>query len=104
MNQSRSQWIRVSRPSDAQRTRRPGAVRLLVPLYMEQAAGESLDAAVARAEFDEVWAVLQALQEQDEVHDDLIHPAAAGRPSVGSRKAFVVTRGCANESRFLAPR
>ena len=30
-----------------------------------------LDAAVARAEFDEVWAVLLALQEQDEV---LAHP------------------------------
>ena len=46
---------------------------------MEQAAGESLDAAVARAEFDEVWAVLQALQEQDEVLDDLIHQMQAER-------------------------
>ena len=27
---------------------------------------------VARVEFDEVWAVLQALQEQDEVLDDII--------------------------------
>ena len=27
---------------------------------------------VARAEFDEVWTVLQALQEQDEVLDDII--------------------------------
>ena len=45
---------------------------ILVPLYVEQAQGESLDAAVARAEFDEVWAVLQALQEQDEVLDDII--------------------------------
>ena len=44
---------------------------------MEQAAGESLDAAVARAEFDEVWAVLQALPEQDEVHDELIHQMQA---------------------------
>ncbi len=32
---------------------------ILVPLYVEQAQGESLDAAVARVEFDEVWAVLQ---------------------------------------------
>ena len=39
---------------------------ILVPLYVEQAQGESLDAAVARAEFDEVWAVLQAMQEQDD--------------------------------------
>ena len=76
---------------------------ILVPLYVEQAAGESLDAAVARAEFDEVWAALQALQEQDEVLDDLIHPAAAGRPSVGSRKVSTI-RGCVNESRFSAPR
>ena len=50
---------------------------ILVPLYVEQAAGESLDAAVARAEFDEVWAVLQALQEQDEVLDDIIHQMQA---------------------------
>ena len=52
---------------------------ILVPLYVEQAADESLDAAVARAEFDEVWAVLQALQEQDEVLDDLIHQMQAER-------------------------
>ena len=76
---------------------------ILVPLYVEQATGESLDAAVERAEFDEVWAVLQAMQEQDEVLDDLIHPAAAGRPSVGSRKVSTI-RGCVNESRFSAPR
>ena len=35
---------------------------ILVPLYVEQAQGESLDAAVARAEFEEVWAVLQAMR------------------------------------------
>ena len=52
---------------------------ILVPLYVEQATGESLDAAVARAEFDEVWAVLQALPEQDEVLDDLIHQMQAER-------------------------
>ena len=64
---------------------------ILVPLYVDLTQGEreasaswsespqsqptqeSLDAAVARAEFDEVWAVLQALQEQDEVLDDIIH-------------------------------
>jgi superfamily II DNA or RNA helicase len=40
---------------------------VLVPLYVEQAADESLEAAVARAEYDEVWDVLQSLQEQDEV-------------------------------------
>jgi predicted helicase len=46
---------------------------ILVPLYVEQAQGESLESAVARAEFDEVWSVLQAMQEQDDVLDDLIH-------------------------------
>ena len=38
-----------------------------------------MDAAVARAEFEEVWAVLQALQEQDEVRDDIIHKMQAER-------------------------
>jgi hypothetical protein len=35
--------------------------------------------ALVRAEFDEVWAVLQAMQEQDEVLDDLIHQMQAER-------------------------
>ena len=52
---------------------------ILIPLYVEQAKGESLDAAVARAEFDEVWAVLQAMQEQDDVLDDIIHEMQAER-------------------------
>ena len=38
-----------------------------------------MDAAVARAEFDEVWAVLQAMQEQDDVLDDIIHEMQAER-------------------------
>ena len=62
---------------------------ILVPLYVEQAAGESLDAAVARAEFDEVWAVLQAMQEQDEVLDDLIHQMQAERRLNGSKSSEV---------------
>ena len=40
---------------------------VLVPLFLEQAAGESIEVAIARGRFDEVWAVLQALQEHDEV-------------------------------------
>jgi superfamily II DNA or RNA helicase len=52
---------------------------ILVPIYIEQARGESLEAAVARAEFDEVWAVLQAMQEQDEVLDHIIHELRAQR-------------------------
>src|SRR5207249_4360100 len=40
---------------------------VLVPLYVEQAAGETVKAAVNRANFDEVWDVLESLQEQDDV-------------------------------------
>jgi len=45
---------------------------VLVPLYVELAAGESVEDAVSRADFDEVWDVLQSLQEQDEVLVELI--------------------------------
>ena len=48
-----------------------------------------MDAAVARAEFDEVWAVLQAMQEQDEVLDDLIHQMQAERRLTGSKTSEV---------------
>jgi predicted helicase len=45
---------------------------VLVPLFLEQVEGETIEEAVARAEFDKVWAVLQALQEHDEVLADII--------------------------------
>jgi superfamily II DNA or RNA helicase len=45
---------------------------VLVPLYVEQAADESVEAAVSRSSFDEVWDVLHSLQEQDEVLAELI--------------------------------
>ncbi len=45
---------------------------VLVPLYVELASGESVDDAVSRADFDEVWDVLQSLQEQDEALAELI--------------------------------
>ncbi|MSR64289.1 MAG: DEAD/DEAH box helicase [Verrucomicrobiae bacterium] len=45
---------------------------VLVPLFVEQAKGETIEQAVARAEFDEVWNILQAMQEQDEVLADII--------------------------------
>ena len=41
---------------------------VLVPLYVEQARGETIEAAVMRSDFDEVWNVLSRLQE----HDDLL--------------------------------
>jgi superfamily II DNA or RNA helicase len=40
---------------------------VLVPLYVEQASGETIAQAIERTEFDEVWQVLQSLQEQDDV-------------------------------------
>ena len=49
---------------------------VLVPLYVEVESGESLDEAVARADFDEVWDVLQTMQEQDEVLADTIRLSA----------------------------
>jgi superfamily II DNA or RNA helicase len=49
---------------------------VLVPLYVEIEAGESIDEAVARADFDEVWDVLQTMQEQDEVLADTIRLSA----------------------------
>lgn len=45
---------------------------VLVPLYVEQAADESVEAAVSRSDFDEVWDVLHSLQEQDDVLAELI--------------------------------
>jgi superfamily II DNA or RNA helicase len=45
---------------------------VLVPLYLEQKDGESLEEAVARTNFEEVWDILQSLKEQDEVLADLI--------------------------------
>ena len=45
---------------------------VLVPLYVELAAGETVEAAVNRAQFDEVWDVLQSVQEQDDVLAEII--------------------------------
>jgi superfamily II DNA or RNA helicase len=49
---------------------------ILIPLYLEQKSGESIDEAVARANFEEVWDILQSLQEQDEVLAELIREMA----------------------------
>jgi superfamily II DNA or RNA helicase len=56
---------------------------VLVPLFVEQAAGESIEDAVQRAEFDEVWAVLQAMQEQDELLADIIRQMREDRGRSG---------------------
>ena len=40
---------------------------VLVPLYVEKARGETIEEAVLRSNFDEVWRVLQGLKEQDDL-------------------------------------
>ena len=45
---------------------------VLVPVYVEQSRDEDIEDAVVRANFEEVWDVLQSLQEQDEVLADII--------------------------------
>ncbi|MBE2179952.1 MAG: Helicase associated domain protein [Chthoniobacterales bacterium] len=40
---------------------------VLVPLYVEEARGETTEQAVLRSNFDEVWRVLQSLKEQDDL-------------------------------------
>jgi superfamily II DNA or RNA helicase len=52
---------------------------VLIPLYLEQKAGESLEEAVARTNFEEVWDILQSLKEQDEVLADLIRDMAEAK-------------------------
>jgi hypothetical protein len=49
---------------------------VLVPLYLEQNAGESIEEAIARTNFEEVWDILQSLQEQDEVLAEMIRDMA----------------------------
>ena len=73
---------------------------VLVPLYVELAAGESVDDAVSRADFDEVWDVLQSLQEQDEALAELIRHFGEQK---GRGKGFD-DRGFADRIDFGGPR
>ena len=45
---------------------------VLMPLFLEQVEGETIETVVARAQFDEAWVVFQALQEHDEVLAEII--------------------------------
>jgi len=51
---------------------------ILVPLFVQVAQGEEIETAVPRADFNEVWEILQALQEQDEILADTIEAIAIG--------------------------
>jgi superfamily II DNA or RNA helicase len=82
--------------------RSPGKVcgYVLVPLYVELGAGESVDDAVRRADFDEIWDVLQSLQEQDEALAELIRHVGEQK---GRGKGFD-DRGFADRIDFGGPR
>ena len=58
---------------------------VLVPLYLEQIAGESMEEAITRANFEEIWDILQSLQEQDEVLAEMIRDMAVAK---GRGKGF----------------
>jgi len=58
---------------------------ILVPVYVEQVEGESIAEAVSRANYDEVWDVLEAMQEQDEVLYDVIQAGAIAKGRGGKR-------------------
>lgn len=45
---------------------------VMVPLYLEQAKDESIEEAVARTDLGDIWDVLQAMKEQDDVLEDII--------------------------------
>ena len=44
----------------------------LIPLFLELKVGESIEEALERTDFGEVWNVLQALKQQDKVLNDII--------------------------------
>ncbi len=45
---------------------------VLVPLFLKQAEGESIEDALARTRFDDIWLVLEAMKEQDAELADII--------------------------------
>ena len=44
----------------------------MVPLFVEQTSNESIEEALQRTGFDDIWDLLGAMQEQDEVLNDII--------------------------------
>lgn len=62
---------------------------ILVPLYLEVEKNESVEEAVSRGKYDEVWDVLAALQEQDDVLADIIREM---RQDIGRIKGYNDTR------------
>ena len=56
---------------------------VLVPLYVEKARGETIEQAVLRSNFDEVWTVLQGLKEQDDLLAQIIASIRTERGRTG---------------------
>ncbi|NQT37164.1 MAG: Helicase associated domain protein [Planctomycetes bacterium] len=56
---------------------------VFVPLFMEMAAGENIEDAIQRAGYGEVWSVLEAMQEQDEVLADIIRKMRENKGRTG---------------------
>jgi superfamily II DNA or RNA helicase len=56
---------------------------VLVPAYLEQAENESVEQAVKRADFEAVWDVLEAMQEQDDVLAEIIRQMRKDRGRTG---------------------
>jgi len=72
---------------------------ILVPLYLEIKKRESIEEAVRRGNFEEVWNVLAALQEQDEVLAEIIRRM---RQDKGQTKGFNDARFC-DQVEILGP-
>jgi len=62
---------------------------VLVPLYVEQASGEKIEQAIERTEFDEIWQVLQSLQEQDDVLAETISQIRENRGRGSARDEYL---------------
>ena len=56
---------------------------VLVPLYVEQARNETVEQAVLRSSFDEVWQVLQKLKEHDDLLAQIIADMGTERGKTG---------------------
>ncbi|MEI7457178.1 MAG: Helicase associated domain protein, partial [Nitrosomonadales bacterium] len=63
---------------------------VMVPLFVEQAADESIEEALQRTGFDDIWDLLGAMREQDEVLTDIIRQMREDKGRTGGY----------NESRF----
>ena len=56
---------------------------VLVPLYVEKARGETIEEAVKRSDYDEVWNVLRQLQEHDDLLAQIISEMRIERGTTG---------------------